>query len=113
MTRGCGPGGSYTEGVVGRRPTEGSADVESNRWAHPARTRAIFAGVLAVFLIGVVALAMNAGTPRPHGSNGFTTTTLTSPYGRQNLPPSRDNDAGRARSLDLTPDNDTDAWQRG
>ena len=70
--------------------------------------------VLVVFLSGVIAFAPHWGS-RQH-SNGLTTTTssgATAPYPSKNLPPSRDNDAGRARSLDATPDNDTDAWQRG
>ena len=81
---------------------------------HPKTARRVVAVVLIAFLGGVVALSLNISSP--HKSNGLTTTTLssaTSPYPNKNLPPSRDNDAGRARALDSTPDNDTDAWQRG
>ncbi|MDH2904267.1 MAG: hypothetical protein PXZ08_10020 [Actinomycetota bacterium] len=81
---------------------------------HPKRARHVVAAVLIVFLGGVVALSMGLSTT--HRTSGLTTTTvsnLITPYPSKNLPPSRDNDAGRARSIDSTPDNDTDAWQRG
>jgi hypothetical protein len=81
---------------------------------HPKTARRVVATVLVAFLGGIVALSFNLGSA--HKSNGLTTTTLssaTSRYPNKNLPSSRDNDAGRARGLDSTPDNDTDAWQRG
>lgn len=81
---------------------------------HPKTARRVVAVVLVTFLGGIVALSLSLGSP--HKSNGLTTTTLssaTTPYPSKNLPPSRDNDAGRGRELDSTPDNDTDAWQRG
>jgi hypothetical protein len=81
---------------------------------HPKTARRVVAMVLLAFLGGIVALSFNLGAT--HKSNGLTTTTLssaTSRYPNKNLPPSRDNDAGRARAIDSTPDNDTDAWQRG
>ncbi|NNN09533.1 MAG: hypothetical protein HKL85_10130 [Acidimicrobiaceae bacterium] len=81
---------------------------------HPKRARRVVAGALILFLGGMVALSFSLGTP--HEAHGLTTTTVgsvTLQFPTKNLPPSHDNDAGRARSIDVTPDNDTDAWQRG
>ena len=69
--------------------------------------------LLVVFLATITVTALSMKTTPPH--NGLTTTTTTSGsayYPTKNLPPSHDNDAGRARALDATPDADTDAWQR-
>ena len=87
----------------------------------PRRPR-IFQWGVATLVVVVVAIA-GAATwslhlTSPDKANGLTLTTtplltITSPYPMKNLPPSHDNDAGRARALDSTPDNDTDAWQRG
>ena len=87
----------------------------------PRRPRVFQWGVATLFVV-VVAIAAAATwslhLTSPAKVNGFTTTTIpllraTSTYPNKNLPPSHDNDAGRARALDSTPDNDTDAWQRG
>jgi hypothetical protein len=88
--------------------------MNSSTSRHPKTARRVVAVVLIAFLGGIVTLSFNLGSA--HKSNGLTTTTLssaTSRYANKNLPPSRDNDAGRARAIDSTPDNDTDAWQRG
>lgn len=81
---------------------------------HPTTSRRVVVTALIVFLGGIVALALNLGSPqKPHGLTTNTLSSATSKFSTRNLPPSRDNDAGIARSLDSTPDNDTDAWQRG
>lgn len=76
--------------------------------------RMAIAGVVIVILITTIALAMSvSGSPPKNHLTTVTTSIGAAAYPTKDLPPSRDNDAGRARSLDITPDNDTDAWQRG
>ncbi len=86
-----------------------------------ASFRVAVASVVVVVLVAAgVAVSVSGSTQSNHLSNlkNPITVKLKTPisgtfYHVKNLPPSRDNDAGRARSLDVTPDNDTDAWQRG
>ncbi len=76
--------------------------------------RVVVAGIVVAVLATTASFALATGGAR--GTNHLTTVTTSigvSVYPTKDLPPSRDNDAGRARSLDVTPDNDTDAWQRG
>ena len=87
---------------------------------HRLSFRVTLAGVVVVILVTAIGLAMSvSGSPRTnHVTTSPTLPTLPTSIGAvtfstKNLPPSRDNDAGRARSIDATPDNDTDAWQRG
>lgn len=78
------------------------------------RIRARF--VVPVLLLLLVALTISAvALAAPAKSHGLLTTTSLrqNSYPTKDLPPSHDNDAGRARAPDATPDNDTDAWQRG
>jgi hypothetical protein len=77
------------------------------------RARVLIALGLVFFLAAIALVGAHLGGSTPTG--GLTTTTLSGrvAYPTKDLPPSRDNDAGRARSVDATPDNDTDAWQRG
>ena len=76
--------------------------------------RMAIAGVVIVILATTIALAMSvSGSPHENHLTTVTTSIGAAAYPNKDLPPSRDNDAGRARSLDITPDNDTDAWQRG
>ncbi len=75
--------------------------------------RVVVAGIVVAVLATTASFALATGR---RGTNHLTTVTTSigvSVYPTKDLPPSRDNDAGRARSLDVTPDNDTDAWQRG
>lgn len=75
------------------------------------------AGPRCVLVVALVSAswALAGCTHASPASKGLTTTTSPSQtsYATKHLPPSRDNDAGKARMLDVTPDNDTDAWQRG
>jgi len=72
------------------------------------------ASVVVVILATSIALAVaTRGTTKPNRLTTVTTTINATSYPSKNLPASHDNDAGRARALDSTPDNDTDAWQRG
>lgn len=72
------------------------------------------AGVVIVILATAIGLAMSvSGAPAKNHLTTVTTSITAASYPTKDLPPSRDNDAGRARSIDITPDNDTDAWQRG
>ena len=80
----------------------------------PKRTRLIVAGALVIFLGGILALSLSLHSPpQTHGLTTTTSSGATPIFPNKKLPPSRDNDAGRARAIDSTPDNDTDAWQRG
>lgn len=79
-----------------------------------ARSRVIVPLVLIVFLGALAVSALVIGNPAK--SRGLLTTTSLragSYHPSKDLPPSHDNDAGRARAPDATPDADTDAWQRG
>ena len=81
---------------------------------HRLSFRVTLAGVVVVILATAIGLAMSvSGSPRTNHLTTVTTSINSVTYPTKNLPPSRDNDAGRARSIDATPDNDTDAWQRG
>jgi len=76
--------------------------------------RVTVAGVVLVILATAMGLAMSvSGSSSNNHLTTVTTSISTVLYPTKDLPPSHDNDAGRARSLDATPDNDTDAWQRG
>ena len=76
------------------------------------RARVAVPIVLVIFLVVIVTSAISLRGPVK--LHGLSTTSITQvQFPSKNLPPSRDNDAGRARALDSTPDNDTDAWQRG
>jgi len=82
------------------------------------KRRLSFRWTLAIVVVAIMATAIGfavatSGAARTNKLTTVTTTVAASSYPTRNLPPSRDNDAGRARSLDSTPDNDTDAWQRG
>jgi outer membrane PBP1 activator LpoA protein len=68
-----------------------------------------------VVTLASASLVLAGCTNASHPSTGLTTTTSSkhASYVAKHLPQSRDNDAGKARMLDVTPDNDTDAWQRG
>jgi hypothetical protein len=75
--------------------------------------RVTLASVVVVILASAGTLAATVGgSAAPHAKTLTTVTIGPLSYPTKNLPPSHDNDAGRARSLDSTPDNDTDAWQR-
>lgn len=76
--------------------------------------RWILGSIVAVILGSSIGLALSPSrAPRSSDLTTVTTTLRATAYPSKDLPPSRDNDAGRARALDSTPDNDTDAWQRG
>jgi cytoskeletal protein RodZ len=76
--------------------------------------RVTLSAVVVIILATAIALAVSvSGSPRKNNLTTVTTSISTVSYPSKDLPPSRDNDAGRARAPDATPDNDTDAWQRG
>lgn len=75
--------------------------------------RVTLASVVVIILATAGTLAATVGGGASARAKRLTTVTIGAlTYPTKNLPPSHDNDAGRARSLDSTPDNDTDAWQR-
>jgi hypothetical protein len=92
---------------------EESSETSNRGRPGPGRVKMVVALGLVAFLVAISLVAATMNSSRPSG--GLTTTTVSprTTYPTKNLPPSRDNDAGRARSIDVTPDNDTDAWQRG
>jgi hypothetical protein len=82
------------------------------------KRRLSFRWTLAIVVIVILATSIGlavstSGSSHPNKLTTVTTTINATSYPTKNLPPSHDNDAGRARSPDSTPDNDTDAWQRG
>ncbi len=73
---------------------------------------AIVAAGISLSLSGCSTIATSAACSNSTGLVKSPGVTLAKGVSSTTLPPSRDNDAGRARASDATPDNDVDAIQR-